>query len=106
MIDEEPKFKRDLLSNEENKNNIEGKSKDNLKKNNNIELKNEQNIFENNIRKLSGVNNGPNLPEDTFDNFKNNKYKRKKKWLILGLFITFILIITFVVVIGVESNRK
>ena len=78
LIDEEPKFKRDLLSNEENKNNIEGKSKDNLKKNNNIELKNEQNIFENNIGNLSGVNNGPNLPEDTFDNFKNNKYKRKK----------------------------
>ena len=106
LIDEEPKFKKDLLSNEENKNNIEGKSKDNLKKNNNIELKNEQNIFENNIGNLSGVNNGSNLPEDTFDNFKNNKYKRKKKWLILGLFITFILIITFVVVIGVESNRK
>ena len=77
-----------------------------IKKNNNIELKNEQNIFENNIGNLSGVNNGSNLPEDTFDNFKNNKYKRKKKWLILGLFITFILIITFVVVIGVESNRK
>ena len=105
LIDEEPKNKNDLLSNEERKNDFQ-RSKEQFKNNNNIEIKNDQNVFENNIGNLSGVNNGPNINEDAFDNFNKNNYKKKKKCLIIGLCITFILIVAFVVVIGIESNKK
>ena len=105
LIDEEPKNKNDLLSNEERKNDFQ-RSKEQFKNNNNIEIKNEHNVFENNIGNLSGVNNGPNINEDAFDNFNKNNYKKKKKCLIIGLCITFILIVAFVVVIGIESNKK
>ena len=105
LIDEEPKNKNDLLSNEERKNDFQ-RSKEQFKNNNNIEIKNDQTVFENNIGNLSGVNNGPNINEDAFDNFNKNNYKKKKKCLIIGLCITFILIVAFVVVIGIESNKK
>ena len=105
LIDEEPKNKNDLLSNEERKNDFQ-RSKEQFKNNNNIEIKNEHNVFENNIGNLSGVNNGPNINEDAFDNFNKNNYKKKKRCLIIGLCITFILIVAFVVVIGIESNKK
>ena len=105
LIDEEPKNKNDLLSNEERKNDFQ-RSKEQFKNNNNIEIKNDQNVFENNIGNLSGVNNGPNINEDAFDNFNKNNYKKKKRCLIIGLCITFILIVAFVVVIGIESNKK
>ena len=78
LIDEEPKNKNDLLSNEERKNDFQ-RSKEQFKNNNNIEIKNEHNVFENNIGNLSGVNNGPNINEDAFDNFNKNNYKKKKK---------------------------
>ena len=106
LIDEEPKIKNDLLSYEEKKNNFQDKSKEKFKNINKIESKSDQNIFENNIGNLSGVNNGPNIPEDAFDNLAKIRKKRKKKCLILGLVITFILIVTFVVVIAIESNKK
>jgi len=106
LIDEEPKIKNDLLSNEEKKNNFQEKSKEEFKNINKIESKRDQNIFENNIGNLSEVNNGPNISEDTFDNLAKLRNKRKKKCLILGLVITFILILTFVVVIAIESNKK
>ena len=106
LIDEEPKIKNDLLSNEEKKNNFQEKSKEEFKNINKIESKSDQNIFENNIGNLSGVNNGSNIPEDAFDNLAKIRKKRKKKCLILGLVITFILIVTFVVVIAIESNKK
>ena len=105
LIDEEPKNKSDLLSNEERKNDFQEKSKEKINNDNN-EIKNEQNIFENNIGNISGVNNAHNINEDAFDNFNQKKYKKKKKCLIIGLVITFILIITFIVVIGIESNKK
>ena len=105
LIDEEPKVKNDLLSNEERKNNFFGKSKEQFQNDNNIEMKNNQNIFEKNIGNISGVNNGPNISEDTFDNYQN-KSKKKKRCLIIGLCITFILIVTFVVVISIESKNK
>ena len=105
LIDEESKNKNDLLSNEERKNDFQEKSNEQFEKKN-IEIKNEHNVFENNIGNISGVNNGPNLSEDAFDNFNQKKYKKKKKCLIIGLVITFILIITFIVVIGIESNKK
>ena len=105
LIDEEPKNKNDLLSNEERKNDFQ-RSKEQFKNNNNIEIKNEHNVFENNIGNLSGVNNGPNINEDAFDNFNKNNYKKKKRCLIIGLCITFILIVAFIVVIGIESNKK
>ena len=105
LIDEEPKNKNDLLSNEERKNDFQ-RSKEQFKNNNNIEIKNDENVFENNIGNLSGVNNGPNINEDNFDNFNKNNYKKKKRCLIIGLCITFILIVAFVVVIGIESNKK
>ena len=72
---------------------------------NNIEKKNEK-VFENNIGNLSGVNNPPNITDDTFDNFHSNRYKKRKRCIIIGLIITFILILTFVIVIGIESNKK
>ena len=105
LIDEEPKNKNDLLSNEERKNDFQ-RSKEQFKNNNNIEIKNEHNVFENNIGNLSGVNNGPNINEDAFDNFNKNNYKKKKRCLIIGLCITFILIVAFIVVIGIESHKK
>ena len=106
LIDEEPKIKNDLLSNEEKKNNFQEKSKEEFKNINKIESKSDQNIFENNIGNLSEVNNGPNISEDAFDNLAKIRNKRKKKCLILGLVIIFILIATFVVVIAIESNKK
>ena len=70
LIDEEPKNKNDLLSNEERKNDFQEKSEENFKNvNNKHEVKNEQNVFENNIGNISGVNNGQNINEDAFDNF-------------------------------------
>ena len=105
LIDDEPKMKNDLLlSNEERKNNFPKKSKEQFQNNVNIGIKNEQNIFENNIGNISGVNNGPNISEDAFDNYQN-KSKKKKRCLIIGLCITFILIVTFVVVILIESKK-
>ena len=109
LIDEEPKSKNfDLLSNEERKNDIEGKSKEQLK-NKNLSSsgnKNEQNVFENNIGNLSGVNGNPNITDDAFDNFSKSKSIRKKRCLIIGLIVTFILIITFIVVLGIEAHKK
>ena len=109
LIDEEVKNKKiDLLSNEERKNNFGQKSKENFKNKNNKgnESKNEHNVFENNIGNISGVNNGQNIPDDAFDNFNKNRNKKKKRCLIIGLCVTFILIVTFVVVIGIESTKK
>ena len=107
LIDEEQKVKNDLLSNEERKNNFGEKSKDEFKNenNNNNIVKNEQNVFENNIGNLSGVNNTPNISEDAFDNFNKGRNKRRKKCLILGLCATFILIVTLVLVIVIESKK-
>ena len=109
LIDEEVKNKKiDLLSNEERKNNFQPNSKGNFKNKNNKgnESKNEQNVFENNIGNISGVNNGQIIPDDAFDNFNKNRNKKKKRCLIIGLCVTFILIVTFVVVIGIESTKK
>ena len=109
LIDEEVKNKKiDLLSNEERKNNFQPNSKGNFKNKNNKgnESKNEHNVFENNIGNISGVNNGQNIPDDAFDNFNKNRNKKKKRCLIIGLCVTFILIVTFVVVIGIESTKK
>ena len=99
LIDEDPKMKNDLLSNEERK------SKEIFQKNDKIEIKNNQNIFENNIGNISEVNNGQNISEDTFDNY-HNKNKKKKRCLMIGLCITFILIVAFIVVISIESKNK
>ena len=107
LIDDEPQIKNiDLLSNEERKNNFEGKSKEKFTSNNIEEKKNEHNVFENNIGNISGVNNEQNITDDAFDHFNNSRYKRRKKCLMIGLCITFILIVTFVVVIGIESGKK
>ena len=107
LIDDEPPIKNiDLLSNEERKNNFEGKSKEKFTSNNIEEKKNEHNVFENNIGNISGVNNEQNITDDTFDHFNNSRFKRRKKCLMIGLVITFILIVTFVVVIGIESGKK
>ena len=109
LIDEEPKSRNfELLSNEERKNNLDEKSNDkfNNKNNKNDGNKNEQNVFENNIGNLSGVNSQPNISDDAFDNFNKNRYKKRKKCLIIGLCVTFILVVTFVIVIGIESNKK
>ena len=106
LIDEEPKIKKDLLSNEERKNNFQEKSKEEFKNINKIESKSDQNIFEKNFGNLSGVNNGPNISEDAFGSLTKNRNKRKKKCLILGLVIIFILIVTFVVIIAFESKNK
>ncbi len=108
LIDDEPQIKNnnDLLSNEERKNNYGEKSKEKFDSNNLEEKKNEHNVFENNIGNISGVNNEQNIADDAFDHFNNNRYKRRKKCLIFGLVITFILIVTFVVVIGIESGKK
>ena len=107
LIDDEPQTKNiDLLSNEERKNNFEGKSKEKFTSNNIEEKKNEHNVFENNIGNISGVNNEQNITDDTFDHFNNSRFKRRKKCLMIGLVITFILIVTFVVVIGIESGKK
>ena len=62
LIDDEPQIKNiDLLSNEERKNNFEGKSKEKFTSNNVEEKKNEHNVFENNIGNISGVNNEQNI---------------------------------------------
>ena len=107
LIDDEPQIKNnDLLSNEERKNNYEGKSKEKINSNNFEEKKHENNVFENNIGNISGVNNEQNITDDAFDHINNHRYKRRKKCLMVGLVITFILIVTFVVVIGIESGKK
>ena len=109
LIDDEqnPKFP-DLLSNEERKNNFETKDfpDQNNKKENDNGKKSEQNVFGNNIGNISGVNNEQNITDDAFDHINNSRYKRRKKCLMIGLVITFILIVTFVVVIGIESGKK
>ena len=110
LIDEEePKGRNiDLLSNEERKNDINGKSDEKFgdKIINNNGNKNEQNVFENNIGNISGVNGSPNITDDAFDNFAKNKSYKKKKCIIIGIIVTFIFIITFIVVIGIESQKK
>ena len=110
LIDEEePKGRNiDLLSNEERKDDINGKSDEKMgdKNINNKINKNEQNVFENNIGNISGVNGTPNITDDAFDNFSKNKGYKKKKCLIIGIIVTFIFIITFIVVIGIESQKK
>ena len=107
LIDDEPQIKNnELLSNEEGKNNYEEKSKENFNSNHIEEKKNEHNVFENNIGNISGVNNEQNITDDAFDHFNHHRYKRRKKCLMIGLVITFILIVTFVVVIGIESGKK
>ena len=94
------------MSNEEGKNNYEEKSKENFNSNHIEEKKNEHNVFENNIGNISGVNNEQNITDDAFDHFNHHRYKRRKKCLMIGLVITFILIVTFVVVIITESSKK
>ena len=107
LIDDEPQIKNnELLPNEEGKNNYEEKSKENFNSNHIEEKKNEHNVFENNIGNISGVNNEQNITDDAFDHFNHHRYKRRKKCLMIGLVITFILIVTFVVVIGIESGKK
>ena len=107
LIDDEPQIKNnELLSNEEGKNNYEEKSKENFNSNHIEEKKNEHNVFENNIGNISGVNNEQNITDDAFDHFNHHRYKRRKKCLMIGLVITFILIVTFVVVIITESSKK
>jgi len=107
LIDDEPEVKNnELLSNEERKNNYEEKSKENFNSNHIDEKKNDQNVFENNIGNISGVNNEQNIADDAFDHFNHHRYKRRKKCLMIGLIITFILIVTFVVVIITESGKK
>ena len=107
LIDDEPQIKNnELLSNEEGKNNYEEKSKENFNSNHIEEKKNEHNVFENNIGNISGVNNQQNITDDAFDHFNHHRYKRRKKCLMIGLVITFILIVTFVVVIITESSKK
>ena len=107
LIDDEPQIKNnELLSNEEGKNNYEEKSKENFNSNHIEEKKNEHNAFENNIGNISGVNNEQNITDDAFDHFNHHRYKRRKKCLMIGLVITFILIVTFVVVIITESSKK
>ena len=110
LIDEEePKGRNiDLLSNEERKNDINGKSDEKMgdKNINNKINKNEQNVFENNIGNISGVNGTPNITDDAFDNLSKNKGYKKEKCLIIGIIVTFIFIITFIVVIGIESQKK
>ena len=107
LIDDEPQIKNnELLSNEEGKNNYEEKSKENFNSNHIEEKKNEHNVFENNIGNISGVNNEQNITDDAFDHFNHHRYKRRKKCLMIGLVITFILIVTFVVIIITESSKK
>ena len=105
LIDDEPKISiEENIDNENNKNEIEEKSKENL--GNNISFNNKaQNGFENNIGNISDVKNSRNITDDDFDNL-NNKKKSKKKCLIIGVCIFFVVIFLFVVILGVQSNKK
>jgi hypothetical protein len=104
LIDDEIKISSEENINEDNKNDNEGKSKEKL--DNNISFNNKvQNGFENNIGNISDVKNSRNLPDDAFDNL-NNKNKSKKKCLIIGVCIFFVVIFLFVVILGVQSNKK
>ena len=104
LIDDEIKISSEENINEDNKNDNEGKSKEKL--DNNISFNNKvQNGFENNIGNISDVKNSRNLPDDAFDNL-NNKNKSKKKCLIIGVCIFFVVIVLFVGILGVQSNKK
>ena len=104
LIDDEIKISSEENISEENKNDNEGKSKEKL--DNNISFNNKvQNGFENNIGNISDVKNSRNLTDDAFDNL-NNKKKSKKKCLIIGVCIFFVVIFLFVVILGVQSNKK
>ena len=104
LIDDEIKISSEENINEDNKNDNEGKSKEKL--DNNISFNNKvQNGFENNIGNISDVKNSRNLPDDAFDNL-NNKNKSKKKCLIIGVCIFFVVIFLFVVILGVKNNKK
>jgi len=104
LIDDEIKISSEENINEDNKNENEGKSKEIL--DNNISFnKKVQNGFENNIGNISDVKNSKNIPDDAFDNL-NNKKKSKKKCLIIGVCIFFVVIFLFVVILGVQSNKK
>ena len=54
---------------------------------------------------ISDVKNSRNITDDAFDNL-NNKKKSKKKCLIIGVCIFFVVIFLFVVILGVKSNKK
>ena len=105
LIDDEPKISsEENIENEENKSDNEGKSKD--KMDNNISFNNKiPNGFENNIGNISDVKNSRNITDDAFDSL-NNKKSSKKKCLIIGVIIFFIVIFLFVVILGVQSNKK
>ena len=104
LIDDEIKISSEENINEDNKNENEGKSKEIL--DNNISFnKKVQNGFENNIGNISDVKNSRNITDDAFDNL-NNKKKSKKKCLIIGVCIFFVVIFLFVVILGVQSNKK
>ena len=104
LIDDEKIITSEENIDEDNKNDNEGKSKEKL--DNNISFNNKvQNGFENNIGNISDVKNSRNLTDDAFDNL-NNKKKSKKKCLIIGVGIFFVVIFLFVVILGVQSNKK
>ena len=104
LIDDEIKISSEENIHEDNKNDNEGKYKEKL--DNNISFNNKvPNGFENNIGNISDVKNSRNLPDDAFDNL-NNKKKSKKKCLIISVCIFFVVIFLFVVILGVQSNKK
>ena len=104
LIDDEIKISSEENINEDNKNDNGEKNKEKL--DNNISFNNKvQNGFENNIGNISDVKNSRNLTDDAFDNL-NNKNKSKKKCLIIGVCIFFVVIFLFVVILGVQSNKK
>ena len=104
LIDDEIKISSEENINEDNKNDNGEKNKEKL--DNNISFNNKvQNGFENNIGNISDVKNSRNLPDDAFDNL-NNKKNSKKKCLIIGVCIFFVVIFLFVVILGVQSNKK
>ena len=104
LIDDEIKISSEENIHEDNKNDNEGKYKEKL--DNNISFNNKvPNGFENNIGNISDVKNSRNLPDDAFDNL-NNKKKSKKKCLIISVCIFFVIIFLFVVILGVQSNKK
>ena len=104
LIDDEIKISSEENIHEDNKNDNEGKYKEKL--DNNISFNNKvPKGFENNIGNISDVKNSRNLPDDAFDNL-NNKKKSKKKCLIISVCIFFVVIFLFVVILGVQSNKK
>ena len=104
LIDDEIKISSEENIHEDNKNDNEGKYKEKL--DNNISFNNKvPNGFENNIGNISDVKNSRNLPDDAFDNL-NNKKKSKKKCLIISVCLFFVVIFLFVVILGVQSNKK